>query len=356
VLQDNVGKLVLFKKMSLDFQQRAFSKLRPGFFKADEVIFHKGDASRDLLFLTKGEAGVLLRADETITEMRITPTSQYKLDIVDGSVTIEMRSEGVLGTDTLLGRRRAKTHMAISDCEVFLITKEDLTHLLEHDPQSARTISRALMRDIYVMDQLDYYASLLRVNGPSDPSLCRVLRIQHHWRQYCNLLAKQDPLYLMLLAADAEQVPAQARRAGAPPAADDSSFRSRRHLFPKAVIRAAGTAGGFGGPAGGDAAEIKAMRVQMSTMLTMLESLVRSSRNTRLNERSSNSMPTPSRLPAPSPGVNDSSILGWMADSMSSGVDASTARRDLIMGRRSSVGSARAPSEYRQKQLEDTSA
>jgi hypothetical protein len=110
------------------------------------------------------------------------------------------------------------------------------------------------------------------------------------------------------------------------------------------------------GPAGGDAAEIKAMRVQMSTMLTMLESLVRSSRNTRLNERSSNSMPTPSRLPAPSPGVSDSSILGWMADSMSSGVDASTARRDLIMGRRSSVGSARAPSEYRQKQLEDTSA
>ena len=358
VLQDNVGKLVLFQKMSLEFQQRAFSKLRPGFFKADEVIFRKGDASRDLLFLTKGEAGVLLRADETITEMRITPTSQYKLDIVDGSVTLQMRSEGVLGTDTLLGRRRAKTHVAISECEVFLITKEDLTHLLEHDPQSARTISRALMREIVVMDQLDYYASLLRINGPSDPVLCRVLRIQHHWRQYCNLVAKQDPLYLMLLAADAELFQAQARGAGGQLLSlpKDSSFRSRRHLFPRAVFQAAGAAGGFGGPAGGDAAEIKAMRVQMNTMLTMLESLVRSSRNTRLNERSSNSMPTPSRLPAPSPGVSDPSILGWMADSMSSGVDASTARRDLIMGRRSSVGSARVPSENRQKQFEDTSA
>ena len=52
---------------------------------------------------------------------------------------------GCFGQTVLLGRRHHATHRAAEDCEVLMITKEDLEYLLTSDPLSARRICRALI-------------------------------------------------------------------------------------------------------------------------------------------------------------------------------------------------------------------
>ena len=201
VLREKIGKLAIFEKLSPEFHLAAFSKLRPGSFKPGEVIFRRGDASRDLLFLMKGEVAVLLRADERITEARITPAQQFRLDFFDGSVSATLPFEGALGADMLLGRRRTKSHMAITECEVFSIVKEDMVQLLQHDPQSSRFLCRSLVSESRANDKLDSLCAKLRINmltADGTGELRAALQIQYAARSLRNRVAQRDPLYELI--------------------------------------------------------------------------------------------------------------------------------------------------------------
>jgi len=201
VLREKIGKLAIFEKLSPEFHLAAFAKLRPGSFKPGEVIFRKGDASRDLLFLMKGEVAVLLRADERIIEARITPAQHFRLDVFDGSVCATLPFEGALGADMLLGRRRTKSHMAITECEVFSIVKEDMVQLLQHDPQSSRILCRSLVSESRANDKLDSICAKLRINmltADGAGELRAALQIQYAARSLQNRVAQQDPLYELI--------------------------------------------------------------------------------------------------------------------------------------------------------------
>lgn len=316
VLKDNLGTLGLFKKLNPDFKLSVFSKLRPGSFQAGEIIFQKGDVSRDLLFLLKGDVGVLLRADESVVESRITPTHKYLLDHSDGSDVITFLSEGLIGQTALLGRRRSNTTRALTDCEVFLITKEDLTQLLLADAQSTRIICKTVLRECEQADKLEVLSAALRIGSLPPGTLKFALKIQLAWRRYSYLLSKQDPLYLLLRSSAPEESfpkrgvetsPSVQNRTmsrlsyrrrmsltsiGHPTLAAELSPRSAASRT-AAATAAAAPPSPAPGPSVDSSGDIKAMRAQMRSMHQMLETLVQAQKH----------FPAPSRLPAPTAGV-----------------------------------------------------
>eukprot|EP00322_Chrysochromulina_rotalis_P013335 CAMPEP_0115831730 /NCGR_PEP_ID=MMETSP0287-20121206/2291_1 /TAXON_ID=412157 /ORGANISM="Chrysochromulina rotalis, Strain UIO044" /LENGTH=728 /DNA_ID=CAMNT_0003285089 /DNA_START=1 /DNA_END=2187 /DNA_ORIENTATION=- len=302
ILRDNVGNLSLFRRLNPDFQLAVFEKLRPCSYKAGETIFQKGDISRDLLFLTKGIAGNLLRADESIIESKITPSAVVLTDHSDGTDAVVIRGEGVLGKDTLQGRRRSNTCRALEDCEMFLITKDDLLKLLLTDAQSTRIIRRTVLKECERMDRFEVLSAALRIGSLPRGTLRHVLRIQLAWRRYNYNLAKHDPLYMLLDASDPHgDSPIGSSQQSVLAKGDDAKRssaslrldRKRRaslaqighptiatELSPRASTVRNSAAGGDGSMAPQmqafpvTAAEWKAMRTQMRSMQALLERLV----------------------------------------------------------------------------------
>ena len=76
VLKETLGKLPLFaQQLDPEFQMEVFPLIKPVSYAKHEVVFQRGEPSRDLIFLLKGEVSVLSPLDGTVTSV-ITPTEE----------------------------------------------------------------------------------------------------------------------------------------------------------------------------------------------------------------------------------------------------------------------------------------
>ncbi len=101
-------------------------------FKKRAIIFHEGDESRGLYVVKRGRVK-LLRVSKDGKEQII--------DLVEPG--------GLLGVEILYNARgHSTTAIAMEDCEVCFISKENFEDLLEVYPSIARNMIRALSREL----------------------------------------------------------------------------------------------------------------------------------------------------------------------------------------------------------------
>jgi hypothetical protein len=79
VLKETLGKLPLFsQQLDPEFQMEVFPLIKPVSYAKNEVVFQRGEPSRDLIFLLTGEVSVVSPLDGGITSL-ITPTEEIVL-------------------------------------------------------------------------------------------------------------------------------------------------------------------------------------------------------------------------------------------------------------------------------------
>lgn len=87
VLKETLGKLPLFsQQLDPEFQMDVFPLIKPVSYEKHEVVFQRGEPSRDLIFLLKGEVSVISPLDESVSSV-ITPTEEIVLSKSTGKNT-----------------------------------------------------------------------------------------------------------------------------------------------------------------------------------------------------------------------------------------------------------------------------
>jgi len=198
VLKETLGKLPLFsQQLDPEFQMEVFPLIKPVSYAKNEVVFQRGEPSRDLIFLLTGEVSVVSPLDGGITSL-ITPTEEIVLSkSVDPSKPQEhvmsLEHSGCFGESVLTGRRRQATHIAASWCETLVLTKEDLIGLFEKNPRSGKRIVKTLLAEVERKEKLQLL--LMRFIIGSLPTASRVrnaLIIQKSWSRYAARLAASN--------------------------------------------------------------------------------------------------------------------------------------------------------------------
>ena len=91
MLKETLGKLPLFaQQLDPDFQMEVFPLIKPVSYAKHEVVFQRGEPSRDLIFLLKGEVSVLSPLDNAVTSV-ITPTEEVVLSKTTGKNKPQVR-------------------------------------------------------------------------------------------------------------------------------------------------------------------------------------------------------------------------------------------------------------------------
>ena len=84
VLQETLGKLKLFTtSLDPDFQGELFPFIKPVSYQAGDVIYRKGEPSRELLFLTEGEVNMMSTSNEHEVSRRLTPRVEIYVGMSD---------------------------------------------------------------------------------------------------------------------------------------------------------------------------------------------------------------------------------------------------------------------------------
>lgn len=158
---------------------QVFPLIKPVSYLKGEVVFKRGEPSRDLFFLLAGEVSVLSGITGRAA-MRITPTEEHCLSSSDPpevlytprrpflsplapshqpsaspflsslvQVLYTTSHNGCFGESVLTGRRRPATHVASAWSEMLILTKPDLVALFERNPRAARRILTTLLSEVY---------------------------------------------------------------------------------------------------------------------------------------------------------------------------------------------------------------
>jgi len=171
-----------------------FPLIKPVSHAKHEVVFQRGEPSRDLIFLLKGEVSVLSPLDESVTSV-ITPTAEVILSKAVAKnkpqeQIMSLEHSGCFGESVLTGRRRQFTHKAASYCETLVLTKEDLITLFEKNPRSGKRIVKTLLAEVDRKEKLQ--TLLMRFIIGSLPRTSRVrsaLIVQKAWSRYASGVA-----------------------------------------------------------------------------------------------------------------------------------------------------------------------
>ena len=118
VLKETLGKLPLFaQQLDPEFQMEVFPLIKPVSYAKGEIVFNRGDPSRDLIFLLKGEVSVHSPLDPKQVTSIIRPTSEVVLSKSTQDQSSEelmvLEHSGCFGESVLTGRRRQATHRAL---------------------------------------------------------------------------------------------------------------------------------------------------------------------------------------------------------------------------------------------------
>jgi CRP-like cAMP-binding protein len=170
-----------------------------------QVIFHKGAASKDLLFLLSGAVDVLSTFDNATPIRRITP-GRIDVGLNEPGGRQSLGSEGIFGQSALLGYRRPSTHVAHNQVECLVIERYDLEHLVNADPRAARRFCRMVLREYESHDILQSYAAIWWVSAMRRGSDARAaFTIQLMWKRYCERCVREtDSLHRLLVDAKSD--------------------------------------------------------------------------------------------------------------------------------------------------------
>ena len=147
VLKETLGKLPLFKQtLDPEFQMEVFPYITPVSYTAGEVIFRKGEVSRDLMFLLAGEVSVLSPMEK---DKRISILSHGKEVMLSSDARpeplITLDHAGCFGESVILGMRRPATHVATSWCDTLCLSKNDLSYLFSKNKRAGVQIVSSLL-------------------------------------------------------------------------------------------------------------------------------------------------------------------------------------------------------------------
>ena len=162
ILASTLGRLPLFSRCDPDFFERMFQFVKPLSCDPGEVIFRKGSASKDLLFLLSGSVDVLSTFNDSVPIFRISPGFIESIVLDDRTSGL---SSGVFGQSVLLGYRRPATYIAHTSVECMMIERPDIEKLFALDPRGSRRFGRMVLRE-YEQQVRDDVSSTRSLNRP----------------------------------------------------------------------------------------------------------------------------------------------------------------------------------------------
>ena len=191
ITAETLGKLPLFKNsLDSEFQTELFPFIKPISFSPGDIIFCRGETSRELLFLLMGEVNVLGTDDETI-ETRLTPTEEIfvhanEMSLEANGPTLKIHHAGCFGELVLCGQRRANTHVAHTYCEALQLTKHSLELVYAKNPRATRRLVNTVSVEMKRKQRLSSLRFKLRkAQEPKGSLEWAALTFQWAWRKYC---------------------------------------------------------------------------------------------------------------------------------------------------------------------------
>jgi len=148
----------------------------------------RGEPSRDLLFLLKGEVSVLSPMDGNVTSI-VMPTEEVIVS-KDQSKVMTLSHSGCFGESVLTGIRRQATHVAATWCETLVLAREDLMSLFEKNPRAGRRVVRKLLAEVHRKQRLQVLCMRFIIGSLPEQSHVRcALIIQKRWARYAAKVA-----------------------------------------------------------------------------------------------------------------------------------------------------------------------
>ena len=185
-LAETLGRMPLFQGvLDPEFQVELFPIIKPVSYAPGELIFHKGEPSRELIFLLQGEVDVWRRDGSTV-DRRLTPTHEIFLGAsADGDAPMAIEHTGCFGESVLTGVRREATHIAHTTVKAFVVSRDELEVLFTKNSRSARRIFACVLgesrrKTVVLTLALRMLLSIL----PKPSPLWAALYVQHRWAQY----------------------------------------------------------------------------------------------------------------------------------------------------------------------------
>ena len=195
VLKETLGKLPLFaQQLDPEFQMEVFPLIKPVSYAKQEVVFQRGEPSRDLIFLLKGEVKVLSPLDGNVSSL-ITPTQEIVLAKPTAKnkaqePVMQLEHSGCFGETVLTGRRRQYTHVAAAWCETLVLTKDDLIVLFEKNPRAGKRIVKTLLAEVERKEKLQLLLLRFIIGSlPQASPVRNALVIQKAWSRYAARIA-----------------------------------------------------------------------------------------------------------------------------------------------------------------------
>lgn len=127
---------------------------------------------------------------------------QVLLSDADSSELASFAMEGCFGHSVLLGSRRPATYVAHTQCSILTIDKSDLLKLFAADPVSASRLCKRVLQDHERDSKMRTLTGYLRIRSLPPGEMRAALHLQHCWRRYCDILARQhDEVYRLITSA-----------------------------------------------------------------------------------------------------------------------------------------------------------
>ena len=205
-----LGRIPLFRKLSIDFLSEVFPLAKPQSFIQGETIFAQGTVANELHFILDGEVDLLSDADGFTPEYRIRADSEALLSLDEhGDELVEKRGPGCgsFGQEVLVGERRRCTAVAYStSVESFIVERADLLRLFSRKELTVdlRRVCRELLDDFMARDRMRSVKIKMRMGKIfSLPSLTDEeragLRLLDSWRLYRRRRAQEhDALFKLI--------------------------------------------------------------------------------------------------------------------------------------------------------------
>ena len=183
VLKETLGKLPLFSKtLDPEFQIEIFPYIKPVSYSASEVIFRKGEPSRELMFLLAGEVTILSPLDNRPSAV-ISKNAEVLLG-PNGDPVLTLQNAGVFGESVVLGHRRQATHVATTPCETLVLEKADIETLFAKSQRTAQHIVAFLHRSASRRQRLQSMVKKFTISClPRGDRERAALILQMHWHR-----------------------------------------------------------------------------------------------------------------------------------------------------------------------------
>jgi len=201
LLKKSLGKMPLFENVvDPEFQSELFPVVQPVSFSAGELIFYKGEVSRELLFLLEGEVDVLSVLDSAVVDRRLTPREEIFLAAAarndaqrpPGSppeLPPAIWHSGCFGQSVFTGQRRPQTHVAKTAVRALVASRTDLEAIFQRNPRPARHIFACVMAETIRKERLHSLAMRLLISViPHGRPMWAALFIQLAWHRHAKRL------------------------------------------------------------------------------------------------------------------------------------------------------------------------